>query len=540
VTFNLGALVADLQALRPVDEPPAIAEPQLEPAPAPAPAPAPPAEAPAPAAFDADAAEEAAARTVLERAEARAAQGLRDGVLQANVVITIPSPRPHQRAVLDDDHRFKGWRAGRRVGKSRTEFIAAVRGHGPHVQNPDGTRGPRKYKGMAQGGDIAWIAPDYPQSATIWEEEVLPRFYGRQGVTVSEKHRLIGLGRRMGEDAGGEPIYQGSLRIRSAENINSIRGKEFDGIIGEEAAFWPFLSAWRRVLRPTLINRRGWAIIASSTDIGSDFNQLMQEIEAGKRGPNWAWFHNRTRDIPFIDEEEKADLANDYPPGSSEEAQELDAELLEALGTLFREEFLGYYDAISPQAVWIEGLRYEFEYLVMAVDLAASLKQRADYTAITVAGVCAPVDGLRRVAIVEVINEHLEGPQQIQAMGEIARKYRPAFIDIESVGYQLSAVQHLASELRGSGLVVEGVTLKGDKRAKAVPAAAAMSRREWFLPKVAPWLADTKAQLLKFPNGREGSKLVADHDDIVDTFSIIAARVGSRVNSTWRLRKIRR
>lgn len=565
MTFNLGQLVADLRSA--TQEPPAPAAPATDdkqkhvPAGTATVGPAEPVtppddqlpktdNPPRKLADNVDDREEEQARLILARAQLakqhtaeRQAALTGDGVTP-NVVLTIPAPRPHQRVVLNDDHRFKVWRAGRRVGKSRAEFIAAVRGHGPIVNvEPDPEKAPvlrRKFKGMAHGGSIAWIAPDYPQSDTIWEEEILPRFYGRAGVTVSEKHRLIGLGKRLGEDAEGEPVYQGSLRIRSHENINSVRGKEFDGIIAEEAAFWPFLTAWRRVLRPTLINRRGWGIVASSTDIGSDFNQLAADVEANGRGPNWAAFHHRTRDIPYIDEEEKQDLAHDYPPGSAEELQELDAELLETLGTLFREEFFRYYDAISPYAVWVDGLRYEFEYLVMAVDVAASLKQKADYTAITVAGVTREIDGVRYTAIIEVINEHLEGPDQIKAMDDTARRYRPAFIDIESVGYQLTAVQHLAASLRNSGLVVDGVTLKGDKRQKAVPAAAAMSRREWVLPKDAPWLDDTRKQLLKFPNGREGSKLVADHDDIVDTFSILAARVGGRANSTWRLRKVKR
>lgn len=512
------------------------------------PAPTAPLEPTRPVPIDTEEAEEEEARLVADRATALAASRplpsaeLPDGQT-ASVTIRIPAPRPLQRPILDHEARFKGLRAGRRIGKTRLQFIAAVRGHGPVVNvELDPEKPPvlqRKWKGIAQGGHIAWIAPDYGQSETIWEEEILPRFHGRAGVTVSEKHRLIGLGKQLGEDAAGEPVYYGSLRIRSAENINSLRGKKLDGIIIDEAAFLKLLTAWRRVLRPTLIDRRGWAIIASTTDIGSDFNQLMAQIEAGQRGPNWHAWHLRTRDNPYVSAEELADLRVDYPAGSAEEQQELDAELLETLGTLFREEFFRTYDAINTQAVWIDGLRYPFEYLAMSADVAASLKEQADFTALTVAGVCFPVDGIRRVALIEVVNERLEGPDQIEAMESLALRYRPAFIDIESIGYQLTAVQHLRAKLLRSGLKVEGITLKGDKRAKAVPAAAGFSRGEWFLPREAPWLADARAQLLKFPNGRAGSKLVADHDDIVDTLSLIAARVGGRANTTWKMRKLR-
>lgn len=560
MTFNLGSLLADLRTLAPApsqNEPPSdetvaaveSASVQVEDLPhSPDPhgtfTPAPPRVAPHALDVDPndiDALEEHEAAHVAHRAGDRDAEtlpvvsdALPPGTV-ASVVIRIPSPRETQRPVLDHPARFKMVRAGRRYGKTRLEFIAAVRGHGPIGQ----ATGARIFKGLAQGGDIVWIAPDFPQSDTIWEEEILPRFFGRAGVTVSEKHRLVGLGKQLGEDADGEPVYQGTLRIRSAENINSVRGKKLDGIIIDEAAFMKLLAAWRRVLRPTLIDRAGWAIIASTTDLGSDFNGMIAEVEAGKRGPNWHAWHFRTRDNPYVSDEEKLELSREYVPGTAEEQQELDAELLETLGTMFREEFFKTYDAINTQAVWIDGLRYEFEYLVMTVDVAASLKQLADFTSITVAGVCWPIDGIRRVAVIENINERLEGPDQITAMQDTALRYRPRFIDIEAIGYQLTAVQHLTKALTGRGLAVEGITLKGDKRQKAVPAAAAIARGEWYFPQAAPWLVDFLAQLLKFPNGKTGSKLVADHDDIVDTLSLLAARVGGRANSTWKMRKIR-
>lgn len=473
------------------------------------------------------------------------------------ITIQIPAPRPLQKPILDHPARFKGIRAGRRVGKTRLEFIAAIRGHGPMIDidqgfDENGVKRPplrrRQWKGMAHGGDICWVAPDYGQADAIWEEEILPRFEGKAGVTISEKHRLIGFGRFLGKDRKGEPIYQGSLRLRSAENINSVRGKKFDGIVVDEAAFLNFYHAWRRVLRPTLIDRRGWAIIASTTDIGSDFNSLMVSIEAKKRGPSWHGWHLRTFDNPFVDEEERRELATEYTAGSAEEQQELNAELLETLGTLFRLEFFHHYDAVTREAVWIGNLRYTFQYLVMTVDLASSLKQTADYTTFTIAGVCWPIDGITRVAIIEVHNLRLEGPEQIDRMEELARRWRPAYIDIEKVQYQATAVQHLERRLRGMGLIVNGVPVSKDKRTRAVPAAGAMSRGEWYFPpmfdpitgKGAVWMPDAKAQLLKFPNGKDGSKFVEDHDDIVDTFSLLAARVGGRANTSWKVQKVTR
>jgi predicted phage terminase large subunit-like protein len=190
--------------------------------------------------------------------------------------------------------------------------------------------------------------------------------------------------------------------------------------------------------------------------------------------------------------------------------------------------------------VWIGGLRYEFQYLVMTVDLASSMKKEADFTSFTIAGVCFPVDGVTRVAIIENENVRIEGPVQIDAMEALAKRYRPAYIDIENVQYQETAVQHLRARLHNMGLTITGVPVNKDKRTRAVPAAAAMARGEWFWPKEAAWFPDAKAQMLKFPNGKDRSKFVADHDDIVDTLSLLAARVGGRSNSSWKIHKVRR
>jgi predicted phage terminase large subunit-like protein len=472
-----------------------------------------------------------------------------------SVVIQIPAPRELQVPILDHPARFKGIRAGRRVGKTRLEFIAAIRGHGPLVEIDRGfdehgvKRAPlirRKWKGIAHGADIVWIAPDYGQADAIWEEEILPRFEGKAGVTISEKHKLVGFGRFLGKDRKGEPVYQGSLRLRSAENINSVRGKKFDGVIVDEAAFLKFFHAWRRVLRPTLIDRKGWAIIASTTDIGSDFNALIVSIEKKQRGPSWHSWHLRTFDNPYIDEEERRELQLEYVAGSAEEQQELGADLLETLGTLFRKEFIHRYSAATREAVWIGNLRYAFQYLVMTADLASSMKQTADFTAFTIAGVCWPVDGLQRTVILEVVNERLEGPAQIDRMEALINRWRPAYIDIENTQYQQTAVQHLEVRLRGRGFNVRGVPSSKDKYTRAVPAAGAMSRAEWYFPPDhnpltgtgAPWMPDVTAQLLKFPNGKDDSKFVEDHDDIVDTLSLLAARVGGGLNTAWKTHKV--
>jgi hypothetical protein len=237
--------------------------------------------------------------------------------------LVLPRPLAHQQPVLDADARFKLWRAGRRTGKSRAAVLAAVAGHGPD----------RQYAGVMQGGDVVWIAPDYPQSLAIWREEVKPRFAGLSFATINETQRRV--------DVHG----LGSLEIRSAEAIDGVRGRRLDGVILDEAAYFDAEYAWNAVLRPALADRRGWAMFASTTNAGHDgnqekrvpsfFNVLCERAEQGELGPEWATFHNRTDDNPKIPREEITALRAEYPEGSAIAAQELDAELGVAGGRYF-------------------------------------------------------------------------------------------------------------------------------------------------------------------------------------------------------------
>ena len=231
--------------------------------------------------------------------------------------VYLPRALPHQRAVLNAVVRFKVWRAGRRTGKSRAGLIAAILGHGQG-----------EFKGVLDGGDIVWVTPDFPQARAIWREEIRPRFAGVPGVTVHETDKRLTL-------AG-----LGSLEIRSAENIDSVRGRQFDGAIIDEAAHLDAGYAWQAVLRPALTDRGGWALFISTPNAGHDgnaekrtpsfFNRLCQEAASGVRGPEWGTWHHTTDDNPKLARAEVAALRAEYPHGSPTLAQEIDADLVAA------------------------------------------------------------------------------------------------------------------------------------------------------------------------------------------------------------------
>lgn len=245
--------------------------------------------------------------------------------------LVLPAPLPHQRPVLDHRSKRKLWRAGRRTGKTRAALLAGVDGHGPRDDE-----GVPALAGMLQGGDILWLSPDYPQSAAIWREEILPRFDGLPGVNVSRSDRRI------------EIQGLGSLELRSAEAIDGIRGRRFDGVIVDEAAFLDLEQALGAVILPTLVDRDGWLLVIGSPNGGHDgnsakrvpsyFNLLCEEVESGHREA-WAAWHNRTEDNRTLSRAVIAQLRAEYPEGSLTAQQELDA-LLVAGGGRFYSELL--------------------------------------------------------------------------------------------------------------------------------------------------------------------------------------------------------
>lgn len=262
--------------------------------------------------------------------------------------LQIPALLSHQVPWRDLPQRFKLLRCGRRAGKDVFSLHAAVVGHGPPdcPGPPWCPRSPHPatepcFRGLAHGLDVAWIAPTNPQALILWETEIVPRFKGK--VPVNEVERTVTIG-------------AATLWVRSAEAIESVRGlgKRIAGVVVNEAAHMDLEYAWRSVIRPILMDNRGWAVIGSTTNCGSDgyrdpdtgnlrtpsyFNVLCQEVQDGKRDPlEWVCVHATAEQNPKIAPSELASLIGEYPQGSVALQQEVYAELLtSAAGRAFPE-----------------------------------------------------------------------------------------------------------------------------------------------------------------------------------------------------------
>ncbi len=231
------------------------------------------------------------------------------------VIIHIAAPLDHQEGPIESPARFKVWRWGRRAGKTRGAFFAACVGHGA---KPNG-------RGFLEGGEIIWVARDYPNSDVIWRKEILKRFANKPQFNVNKQDRRVTC------EANG-----GTLTICSADNIDSVRGGDWDGVIVDEAAHQDLDGTWNEVIRPGLADRLGWAIIMSTTKTASYFNGLCERVIEGDLGETWQHVHMTAFDNEKISNDEIDLLISEYAD-EVKLKQEIYAELVVPGGFAFPE-----------------------------------------------------------------------------------------------------------------------------------------------------------------------------------------------------------
>jgi len=136
--------------------------------------------------------------------------------------------------------------------------------------------------------------------------------------------------------------------------------------------------------------------------------------------------------------------------------------------------------------------------IAMGVDLALSLKEGADYTAIVVMA----RDEFGKLYILDATRERADFPTALNMIRMMADKWKPARIAIEQVAYQAVVVQEL---LRNTTLPIKGVTPDKDKLTRAQPIALRYEQGLVNHSDLPSWFED---ELLAFPQ--------SVHDDAVD------------------------
>lgn len=339
----------------------------------------------------------------------------------AEIVLKLPKLHPAQQQIMAESRRFNVCCLGRRTGKTfmGTDIIID---------------GPRK-KGAIHGFPVAWYAPTYPLMLEVWKKlvSVLKPVTAQK----SEQNKRLDL------------ITGGSIEFWSLDNPDAGRGRKYATVVVDEAAMVRNLDdAFENNIRPLLADFKGdfWAL---STPKGSNYFETLfrrGDPASHQREPDWASFQMPTWVNPYIPPEEVEAMRAGMPRLSF--LQEIEAQFVSFAGTFIKAEHIR---TGQPPA----GLR-----LYQGVDLAISMKENADYTAIVTVG----VDESGRVWIVDAERRRVGFRGALDFIKEKASRWSPDSIAIEAVQYQAAVVEEL---LRSTDLPVTHVKPDKDKLTRA-------------------------------------------------------------------------
>lgn len=349
------------------------------------------------------------------------------------VTATPPPLHPAQQQVMEAAEREVILICGRRWGKTRLGAIKAVFGS-PH------------HKGALQGGLIWWVAPTYAVAGIAWRfAKSLCR--NMPGATFKEAERYI-------EFPSGGQVW-----FKSADRPENLRGEGLDGLIVDEADFIEGTKAqadgptYHEVLRPALMDRRGWALLISTPNI--EFGWLHQLYDAARLGrrPGARAFHYSSYENPFIAKEELDSLRASSPELAFR--REILAEWVGAAGAMVKREWIKVGEPPPLEELSI----------VLGVDLAVSEKESADYTAIVVVG---RHEASKTWWVLDAFRFRASFAKIQQAIENHAAAWRAVSIGIEANQFQMWLVQELR---RNTTLPIVSVRADKDKPARFAPVA---------------------------------------------------------------------
>lgn len=353
-----------------------------------------------------------------------------------------------QRRILAERKRFNVICCGRRWGKSRMAFALAL-------------------ETIAALGNVAYACPTAEDYSKRWDEAL-------------EFFRPILTDVRT---ADGQLVFMNGKRMDwyGLHRDTGIRGNRYHRFIIDEAAHAPKLeTAWTYAIRATLTDYKGDAYFMSTPNGGNYFKTLY-DTDA----PDWMRWQLPTWDNPFMDRAEVESLQDTM--SSIAYRQEILAEFVDVQGARVKREWLRYGPA--P-----EGLTYS-----IGVDLAASQRDEADFTAIVVTG----YDGQGTYYVVDVFRTKATFNDIIRSIKMMADKWQPQSVCVESVQSQAYVVQELTRQYM---LPIQPVYPNRDKVSRFM---AIEGKIEHGHVVMVPGLERAfEDELLSFPHGQ--------HDDMVD------------------------
>jgi len=381
------------------------------------------------------------------------------------IKIKLPKLHPGQNKMLKEAKRFNVGDMGRRFGK--TKF-------GGDLLGEDG--------GVLDGYPCAWFAPNYKYLLDAWND--------------IRKMFLPVISRESKSEKRLELITGGIIDFWTLDDPDAGRSRKYKRVIIDEAAMVKDLErSWEQAIRPTLSDLKGDAWFFS-TPKGFDYFRELFIRGQSKDYPDWVSWQMPTSTNPHIDKKEIKAAERELPELVFR--QEYMAEFVDFAGTMVKREHISYGKPINPVST------------AMAVDLAISTKQTADYTAIVV--IQRDIDG--KLYVVDVVRQRQSFYKVMQLIERVAKKWEPSIVAIEQVQFQAAVVQEL---LRTTSLPVKGFRPEKDKLTRFQPAQARYE--QGLIVHANALIPDFENELLTFP--------VTDHDDMVDALALAVHAIPS-------------
>jgi phage terminase large subunit-like protein len=312
------------------------------------------------------------------------------------IKVEFPELHEKQREVASSKARFRVCAAGRRFGKSRLGSALCV-------------------AEALDGGRAWWVAPSYPVATVGWR--MVKRLSSSiPGIQIRQAEHTIEY------PSGGE------VRVRSADNPDSLRGEGLDLVVLDECAFMKH-ETWTEAIRPALSDRQGKALFISTPKGRGWFWSLYQN--GINNEPDWQSWQLPTAANPFIDKGEIEAAKRDLPEIIFR--QEYLAEFVDDQGGVFRrvqEAAVLQPSEPDPKRQYIAG-----------VDVASSV----DYTVVTV------MDAESKEMVYLDRFNRVDYPVLIDRLENVYRRYGLTSMVVESNSIGRPVIDELVS--RGLNIV---------------------------------------------------------------------------------------
>ena len=270
----------------------------------------------------------------------------------------LPYPHKKQLAFMRSLARFVVLVWGRRSGKSVAVAIYTM------------------LKAIERQGNYYIVAPTYKQAKSIYWQDILKVLVpqaiikktdeGELYIQLDPVHYRLQTKEILGYDIDVKhdpDLPPSTIYLKGADNPDSLRGVSLMGAVLDEFAFFKNGSdVWRKIIRPALGDKQGWAIFSSTPDgVHNPFYDIVElaKEKMMEHAPRWFYSHATALDNPHFPEQEWHDTKEEYESeGKIDEwVQEWEAKFTTPSSLVYN-EFDTDIHVISPNKIPRENMTY--------------------------------------------------------------------------------------------------------------------------------------------------------------------------------------